>query len=285
MCCWLSLHLPPFARPPVRTRAHAYLIQEYELGDSSLTLADRVAKQRQHLKERLGAHRCCCCCRRCCCCYGRCCCAVAADAAQSCHIAGLHMQHVLRNAWCHLQPLLLKVVGLMLRSTPCCYPLCLRAATLLNFHAGSAQYSHRRLLLLCAGLGKGMADVVDTDELVNEDDIKAALETPFGAAAAAAAAASAAPSAGGTRGGRSADAGDAMQQRGTLKQAAASLLASGDSLSARERNKLKRKAKALQRCESSKGSELRGRVRLVGWGGEGVRVEPISACLPAADAT
>ncbi len=56
MCCWLSLHLPPSARPPVRTRAHAYLIQEYELGDSSLTLADRVAKQRQHIKERLGAH-------------------------------------------------------------------------------------------------------------------------------------------------------------------------------------------------------------------------------------
>lgn len=56
MCCWLSLHLPLFARPPVRIRAHAYLIQEYELGDSSLTLADRVAKQRQHLKERLGAH-------------------------------------------------------------------------------------------------------------------------------------------------------------------------------------------------------------------------------------
>lgn len=85
---------------------------------------------------------------------------------------------------------------------------------------------------------------MNTDELVNEDDIAAALtEAPT-------------PSKGRGRGrGRG--------QRGGA-QAASALLASADSMSARERNKLKRKAKALQRQDSMVGQtsgEIKSRVR------------------------
>lgn len=49
------------------------------------------------------------------------------------------------------------------------------------------------------------------------------------------------------------------------KQAASELLGRSDSLSARERNKLKRKAKAMERQNSAR-LDSKGRVRR-GWGG------------------
>eukprot|EP00879_Flechtneria_rotunda_P013204 GHRR01013789.1.p1 GENE.GHRR01013789.1~~GHRR01013789.1.p1 ORF type:complete len:273 (+),score=89.59 GHRR01013789.1:182-1000(+) len=101
----------------------------------------------------------------------------------------------------------------------------------------------RQLLRERIGLDKrldatGFGDTFDTDELVNEEDIAAALQQPKKRA----------------QGGK-------WRQATPDKQAAASLLRS-DSLSARERNKLKRKTKALQRQDSLAGVESKGRVRL-----------------------
>jgi hypothetical protein len=109
---------------------------------------------------------------------------------------------------------------------------------------------------MCTGLGKGFGgngldDVMNTDELVGEEDIEAALEAPAGRAR------SRAGSSG--RGDSSSKARAATPPEG--KQAAASLLRS-DIMSARERNKLKRKAKALGRQDSIKpgGLDAKGRV-------------------------
>lgn len=94
------------------------------------------------------------------------------------------------------------------------------------------------------GLGKGLDDVLDTEELVNEEDITAALQEPS-------------PGKGGRRGRAN------QQGKGGAatpeKQAASELLGHSDSLSARERNKLKRKAKAMER-QSSVRLDNRGRV-------------------------
>lgn len=100
--------------------------------------------------------------------------------------------------------------------------------------------------MLCyAGLGKGLENVLDTDELVNEEDIAAALQQP-------------APSKG-RRGGNKGQAGRSSVTPD--RQAASELLGRSDSLSARERNKLKRKAKAMERQGSTRG-DSKGRVRM-----------------------
>lgn len=85
--------------------------------------------------------------------------------------------------------------------------------------------------------------MLNTDELVNEEDITAALQQPTPTK--------------GRRGGRGQQGG-----KGTAtpeKQAASELLGRSDSLSARERNKLKRKAKAMER-QSSARLDSKGRV-------------------------
>lgn len=83
--------------------------------------------------------------------------------------------------------------------------------------------------------------MLNTDELVNEEDITAALQPT--------------PSKG--RRGR----GQQGQSSATPeKQAASELLGRSDSLSARERNKLKRKAKAMERQGSAR-VDNKGRVR------------------------
>lgn len=98
-----------------------------------------------------------------------------------------------------------------------------------------------------AGLGKGLDDVLDTEELVNEADITAALQQPS-------------PGSKGRRGRGSKQQGNKGGGAATPeKQAASELLGHSDSLSARERNKLKRKAKALER-QSSVRLDSRGRV-------------------------
>jgi hypothetical protein len=97
------------------------------------------------------------------------------------------------------------------------------------------------LLLLPQGLGKGLDDVLDTEELMNEADLTAALQQPT-------------PK--GRKGRGQKGAGSATPE----KQAASELLGRSDSLSARERNKLKRKAKALER-QSSVRLDNKGRVR------------------------
>lgn len=102
--------------------------------------------------------------------------------------------------------------------------------------------------------GKGLDDVMNTDELVGEEDIEAALQAP---------AARPRSRAGSSNRG---DSGSGSKARSATppesKQAAASLLRSESIISARERNKLKRKAKALGRQESSKPGALdaKGRV-------------------------
>lgn len=112
---------------------------------------------------------------------------------------------------------------------------------------------------VCAGLGKGFGgkgldDVMNTEELVGEEDIEAALQAP---------AARPRSRAGSSNRG---DSGSGSKARSATppesKQAAASLLRSESIISARERNKLKRKAKALGRQESSKPGALdaKGRV-------------------------
>lgn len=103
--------------------------------------------------------------------------------------------------------------------------------------------------MVLAGLGKGLDDVLDTEELVNEEDITAALQQST-------------PSKG--RKGRG------QQGKGVVtpeKRAASELLGRSDSLSARERNKLKRKAKALER-QSSARLDSKGRVSR-GWSSSG----------------
>eukprot|EP00878_Enallax_costatus_P014774 GHUV01015460.1.p1 GENE.GHUV01015460.1~~GHUV01015460.1.p1 ORF type:complete len:871 (+),score=335.55 GHUV01015460.1:1027-3639(+) len=92
------------------------------------------------------------------------------------------------------------------------------------------------------GLGKGMEgkafdDIINTDELVNEDDLAAALTAPTPKAQASAA--------------RAARAANRQRSATPEKQQASELLRS-ESMSARERNKLKRKHKALQRQDSMK---------------------------------
>jgi hypothetical protein len=94
---------------------------------------------------------------------------------------------------------------------------------------------------------------MNTDELVGEADIEAALEAPAGRSR------SRTGSSG--RGDRSGKGRSATPPES--KQAAASLLRSDSLMSARERNKLKRKAKALGRQDSIKpgGLDAKGRVR------------------------
>jgi hypothetical protein len=93
---------------------------------------------------------------------------------------------------------------------------------------------------------------MNTDELVGEEDIEAALEAPAGRAR--------------SRAGSSGRGDSGSKARSATppedKQAAASLLRSDSMLSARERNKLKRKAKALGRQDSTKpgGLDAKGRV-------------------------
>jgi hypothetical protein len=94
------------------------------------------------------------------------------------------------------------------------------------------------------GLGKGLDDVLDTEELMNEADLTAALQQPT-------------PK--GRKGRGQKGAGSVTPE----KQAASELLGRSDSLSARERNKLKRKAKVLER-QSSLRLDSKGRVRAAG---------------------
>ncbi|WIA33345.1 hypothetical protein OEZ86_006482 [Tetradesmus obliquus] len=102
--------------------------------------------------------------------------------------------------------------------------------------------------------GKGLDDVMNTDELVGEEDIEAALEAPVARPRSRAGSSNRGDSGSGSKA-RSATPPES-------KQAAASLLRSESIISARERNKLKRKAKALGRQESSKPGALdaKGRV-------------------------
>jgi hypothetical protein len=95
---------------------------------------------------------------------------------------------------------------------------------------------------------------MNTDELVGEEDIEAALEAPPGRPRSRAGSSSRGDSGNGSK------ARSATPPEG--KQAAASLLRSESLMSARERNKLKRKAKALGRQESAKpgGLDAKGRV-------------------------
>eukprot|EP00878_Enallax_costatus_P025679 GHUV01027498.1.p1 GENE.GHUV01027498.1~~GHUV01027498.1.p1 ORF type:complete len:859 (+),score=296.21 GHUV01027498.1:363-2939(+) len=100
----------------------------------------------------------------------------------------------------------------------------------------------RQMLRERLGLGKGMEgkafdDIINTDELVNEDDLAAALTAPTPKAQASAA--------------RAARAANRQRSATPEKQQASELLRS-ESMSARERNKLKRKHKALQRQDSMK---------------------------------
>lgn len=104
-------------------------------------------------------------------------------------------------------------------------------------------------LCVCAGLGKGLDGVLDTDELVNEEDIAAALLPSPSAKG------SGRRGGGGGKGGSSRSGSAAPPER----QAASELLQQTDSLSARERNKLKRKAKALERQNSLR-VDSKGRV-------------------------
>jgi hypothetical protein len=87
--------------------------------------------------------------------------------------------------------------------------------------------------------------VWDTDELVNEEDLTAALQQPTP-----------------TKGRR----GRGQQGKAAAtpeKQAVSELLGHADSLSARERNKLKRKAKAMER-QGSLRQDSKARVRQLG---------------------
>lgn len=105
-----------------------------------------------------------------------------------------------------------------------------------------------------AGLGKGLEgkafeDIVNTDELVDEDDLAAAFSASTWKAH-------------GSRGskGSGSGSGSGGKQRSATpeKQQAVDLLRS-DSMSARERNKLKRKYKALTKQDSLK-ADGKGRV-------------------------
>ncbi|KAF6253887.1 SNF2 family N-terminal domain-containing protein [Scenedesmus sp. NREL 46B-D3] len=102
--------------------------------------------------------------------------------------------------------------------------------------------------------GKGLDDVMNTDELLGEEDIEAALAATPGR-----------PRSRPSSSGRG-DSGSGGKARSSTppegKQAAASLLRSDSLMSARERNKLKRKAKALGRQDSTKpgGADAKGRV-------------------------
>jgi hypothetical protein len=96
---------------------------------------------------------------------------------------------------------------------------------------------------------------MNTDELVGEEDIEAALEAPVNKSRSRAGSSSSRGDSAGGGKGRS-----ATPPEG--KQAAASLLRSDSLMSARERNKLKRKAKQLGRQDSTKpcGLDAKGRV-------------------------
>lgn len=110
--------------------------------------------------------------------------------------------------------------------------------------------------LFAPGLGKGLEgkafeDIINTDELVCEDDLAAALVAPT-------------PT---TRSGKSFRAGggsgSGRQRSATPEKQQASELLRADSMSARERNKLKRKYRALQRQDSVK-ADAKGRVSRCG---------------------
>lgn len=93
--------------------------------------------------------------------------------------------------------------------------------------------------------------MLDTNELLDDADITAALQPPSASK--------------GRRGAKGSKAAAAAGQAAVTpeKQAASELLAHADSLSARERNKLKRKAKALERQGSlrpGQAGDTRGRV-------------------------
>jgi hypothetical protein len=119
---------------------------------------------------------------------------------------------------------------------------------LINSH--STLLSDLANLSVSAGLGKGLDDVMNTDELVNEEDITAALqEAPV-------------KGRGRCRGLQEQQQQQQQRQSTPDKMAAASLLTSSDSLSARERNKLRRTARALQRQESVKAADGKSRVRV-----------------------
>jgi hypothetical protein len=99
--------------------------------------------------------------------------------------------------------------------------------------------------LPATGLGKGLEKVFNTDDLVNEEDLTEALQQPTP-----------------TKGRR----GRGQQGKAAAtpeKQAASELLGHADSLSARERNKLKRKAKAMER-QGSLRQDSKSRVRQLG---------------------
>lgn len=113
----------------------------------------------------------------------------------------------------------------------------------------------RPLVICVAGLGKGLEgkafdDIINTDELVNEDDLAAALTANTRKMH-------------NSRGSRGSGSGSSGRPRSATpeKQQVSDLLRS-DSMSARERNKLKRKYKA-QRQDSLK-ADAKGRVRDTG---------------------
>lgn len=96
----------------------------------------------------------------------------------------------------------------MKHATFCCFQPCGHART-----ADSVFPVHS------SGLGNGLDTLIETDDLVEDEDIAAAIVQP--------------------------------RPKASDKQQAAELLGSLGSLSARERNRLKRKAKALNRTDSN----------------------------------
>jgi hypothetical protein len=156
------------------------------VADGALSLADRVAKQREQIKKRLG---------------GR----------------GARPRGVLRHELLHSVPVGCRCMG-------------------------RRQGARRQGGLTCArcplraGLGKGLDGVLNADEFLDDADLAADLQPGGGTPT------KARRCRGGSQGAAAAPQADTPE-----KQAASELLARADSVSARERNKLKRKAKALER--------------------------------------